>query len=800
MAVNLLWILFLPFSWGQVPASDTYVGFRQSPKSAFYYSTSLDSFLKCKVPVGSLTKMKDYDKESKVYTLAYSGGLNCEGATIQSPEIKVPVIDSEKDFFLEKKISSSEEMRAFRKTLRDYRVQASSGGVKGPASAMPTPTKGASKATATESVMETASALPETKGIGKVTPAAESKQDNPVQASDSTNTTPAVERPKTVARITAKSGLNVRKGGATLGEIRKSPVVSSVKFGSSLELTGEKRGNWVQVRLPDGQLGWASQGTRGQLLDIQEPTTTEVKGQAFSGTRPMKRPSQVQETQVAKTSGSSEQSVQGGDSVESSEAASDQAVAEKDESKRYARITLNGGRLNARSGASTGTRVVGKLKGGDVVELLDEEPQGNWRRVRLANGEKAWVSQGARGQYMDILQDGDERGLAQSGASGAVTTSASSKSQETDKYLIVTTADSGLYLRDRSSTGGEILDTLPRGAIVERMGASVSGWTKVKYGDKIGYAKEIGRTGLHGRYMNAISTEDAERLQEGQKLQSFSTADGQIDQFWVDDEREVCTSEPRTFENQLRDLAVLTNKMGSIPVFGGATKYSKGRGNSKIYRVDNCRAHREGKIAFTTYLKVGQPISCKSNVYKVSDKLKSFLEKNLEACTGESLSAMSGDENQGKPIAQIVINGQGTHVPKKSCGSAWSQHTWGHAIDINSLTVKFADGSTGEYPTSPRKVTRGGLAASRSGYFPGYKKRSGYSKSKGRWEKSGKARFQTGFRKCMDKAIAAEKRGGNCSGGILDCDHHRSGTAGNHNNHLHLSAPACPAPANSCSQ
>jgi cell wall-associated NlpC family hydrolase len=64
----------------------------------------------------------------------------------------------------------------------------------------------------------------------------------------------------------------------------------------------------------------------------------------------------------------------------------------------------SGIRLNVRSGAGTGYSVVGKLNGGDVVQLL--ELKSGWYKVKMQNGTTGWVS----GDYVSETNESPNEG------------------------------------------------------------------------------------------------------------------------------------------------------------------------------------------------------------------------------------------------------------------------------------------------------------------------------------------------------------------------------------------------------
>lgn len=117
-------------------------------------------------------------------------------------------------------------------------------------------------------------------------------------------------------------------------------------------------------------------------------------------------------------------------------------------------VTTQSGRLNVRSGASTGSAVVASLNKGSYVTLMSKS--GSWWRVEYADGRYGYC----HGDYITPV-------------SGSAAT--------------VATESGNLNVRSGAGVAYSVIDSLPKGKTVLVLESS-GGWRKVLYGGtKIGY-------------------------------------------------------------------------------------------------------------------------------------------------------------------------------------------------------------------------------------------------------------------------------------------------------------------------
>lgn len=117
-------------------------------------------------------------------------------------------------------------------------------------------------------------------------------------------------------------------------------------------------------------------------------------------------------------------------------------------------VATSGGRLNIRSGASTGAGIVGSLNKGSYVTLISKS--GNWWYVEYGKGQYGYC-------HSDFI-------TVQSGAAATISTQSGN-----------------LNVRSSPSTSGTILRSLPKGETVIVLSTS-NGWSRILYhGTKTGY-------------------------------------------------------------------------------------------------------------------------------------------------------------------------------------------------------------------------------------------------------------------------------------------------------------------------
>ncbi|HIW48469.1 MAG TPA: SH3 domain-containing protein [Firmicutes bacterium] len=125
--------------------------------------------------------------------------------------------------------------------------------------------------------------------------------------------------------------------------------------------------------------------------------------------------------------------------------------------------TVTGSNVNVRSGADTGSSVVGTVNQGDTVTITSES--GDWYCIRRLNGDTAYVSK----QYVSCENP-------------SVTT-ASAFSQVQNTYAMVT-SPTGLHLRSSASTSSNSKGVLEYNEVMNVLESNGS-WLKVKTVDGV---------------------------------------------------------------------------------------------------------------------------------------------------------------------------------------------------------------------------------------------------------------------------------------------------------------------------
>lgn len=117
------------------------------------------------------------------------------------------------------------------------------------------------------------------------------------------------------------------------------------------------------------------------------------------------------------------------------------------------------GSLNVRAGAGTNNKVIGYLTKGASIEITGE--QGDWYKIQY-NGRVGYVAK----KYI------------------TVTTSQTSSNTNLN-YMSVTA--SAVNLRDKGSTKGKVICVIKANTVLKALQKDNNGWTKVSYGNKVGY-------------------------------------------------------------------------------------------------------------------------------------------------------------------------------------------------------------------------------------------------------------------------------------------------------------------------
>ena len=146
-------------------------------------------------------------------------------------------------------------------------------------------------------------------------------------------------------KVNVSSRLNVRSGAGT-----NYSLVGKANNGDVVKLLEQSNG-WYKIKLSNGVTGWASSQ---YISKTSEDVGTNNSSNSNSTNNSDKKPS-------------SEESIEGKNGKVTS------AVS-----------------LNVRSGPGTSYSIIGKLNGGDVVEL--KAKSNGWYKVKLSSGTIGWVS------------------------------------------------------------------------------------------------------------------------------------------------------------------------------------------------------------------------------------------------------------------------------------------------------------------------------------------------------------------------------------------------------------------------
>lgn len=148
-------------------------------------------------------------------------------------------------------------------------------------------------------------------------------------------------------KVNVSSRLNIRSGAGT-----NYSLVGKANNGDVVKLLEQNNG-WYKIKLSNGVTGWASSQ---YISKTSEDVGTNNSNNSNSNT-----------TNNSDKKPSSEESIEG----------------------KNGKVTSTVS-LNVRSGPGTSYSIIGKLNGGDVVEL--KAKNSGWYKVKLSNGTTGWVS------------------------------------------------------------------------------------------------------------------------------------------------------------------------------------------------------------------------------------------------------------------------------------------------------------------------------------------------------------------------------------------------------------------------
>ena len=136
--------------------------------------------------------------------------------------------------------------------------------------------------------------------------------------------------------------------------------------------------------------------------------------------------------------------------------------------------------LNVRSGAGTSYSVIGSLKNGATVEIV--ETSGSWYKIKYGSG-YGYVSKDYVTVSSSSNNSSSNSGSSNSGSSNNTTTTPSTSTTGTIKV------NDTLNVRSGAGTSYSVIGSLKNGATVEIVETSGS-WYKIKYGSGYGYVSK----------------------------------------------------------------------------------------------------------------------------------------------------------------------------------------------------------------------------------------------------------------------------------------------------------------------
>ncbi|SCJ67105.1 SH3 domain-containing protein [Clostridium saudiense] len=136
--------------------------------------------------------------------------------------------------------------------------------------------------------------------------------------------------------------------------------------------------------------------------------------------------------------------------------------------------------LNVRSGAGTSYSVIGSLKNGATVEIV--ETSGSWYKIKYGSG-YGYVSKDYVTVSSSSNNSSSNSGSSNSGSSNNTTTTPSTSTTGTIKV------NNALNVRSGAGTSYSVIGSLKNGATVEIVETSGS-WYKIKYGSGYGYVSK----------------------------------------------------------------------------------------------------------------------------------------------------------------------------------------------------------------------------------------------------------------------------------------------------------------------
>ncbi|MFC6387106.1 SH3 domain-containing protein [Sporolactobacillus kofuensis] len=262
----------------------------------------------------------------------------------------------------------------------------------------------------------------------------------------------------------------------------KGTVLTTLKKGTTVTVTGKTTDGWLQIKYRDGSAyvsadfiktaGTSSVNNSTVRATVYTGTTTDnlnVRQGSSTSTKVLTTLKKGSSVEVVGTSGSwLKIKYNGGTAYVSGSyvkkaGSSSTGMGSSNAPVLYTGTTTDN--LNVRQGASTSTKVLTTLKKGSSVEVVGTS--GSWLKIKY-NGGTAYVS----GSY-----------VKKAGSSSTGTGSSNAP------VLYTGTTTDNLNVRQGSSTSTKVLTTLKKGSSVEVVGTS-GNWLKIKYNGGTAYVSE----------------------------------------------------------------------------------------------------------------------------------------------------------------------------------------------------------------------------------------------------------------------------------------------------------------------
>ena len=248
-------------------------------------------------------------------------------------------------------------------------------------------------------------------------------------SSNNTTTTPSTS---TTGTIKVNDTLNVRSGAGT-----SYSVIGSLKNGATVEIV-ETSGSWYKIKYGSGY-GYVSK----DYVTVSSSSNNSSSNSGSSNSGSSNNTTTTPSTSITGT------------------------------------IKVND-TLNVRSGAGTSYSVIGSLKNGATVEIV--ETSGSWYKIKYGSG-YGYVSKDYVTVSSSSNNSSSNSGSSNSGSSNNTTTTPSTSTTGTIKV------NDTLNVRSGAGTSYSVIGSLKNGATVEIVETSGS-WYKIKYGSGYGYVSK----------------------------------------------------------------------------------------------------------------------------------------------------------------------------------------------------------------------------------------------------------------------------------------------------------------------